>query len=126
MSSFEPELGQALFGQPHKEFSVPAIWEAALAQIEKELDRVMWNRHQRDYASPFGNTGESFECPVFSVYAYSWGDDDQPFNFKWKGIEISWYKYLGRGMSANIELTPDLAAEMLAECIPAVQELDVE
>src|ERR1044072_633897 len=111
MSEYTPEVGQALFGQPYKAFAVPEIWDAALSFLREELDRVMWNREQREYASPFGNTGNSFECPSFKVEAYCWDDErNQPFNFKWRGVEISWYKYLGRGMSANIELSPDLAA----------------
>ena len=37
----------------------------------------------------------------------------QPFNFRWRGIEISWYKWFGRGTSSNIEITPNMASEML-------------
>lgn len=123
--SYEPELGQAMFGQPYKQHEVPEIWDAALSFLRAELDRVMWNREQRQYDSPFGNTANRFECPAFIVEAYSWDDDyEQPFNFKWKGVEISWYKYLGRGMSANADLAPDQAAEMLTECLAAVRDLD--
>lgn len=125
MSEFQPEIGQALFGQPHQMHTVPDIWDAALCYLRESLDRVMWNREQREYASPFCNTGNSFECPTFKVDAYDWDDErKQPFNFKWRHVEISWYKYLGRGMSANVKLSPDLAAQMLAECLPAVSELD--
>jgi hypothetical protein len=121
---YEPELGQALFGQPHKAHAVPEIWDAALCFLRAGLDRVMWNRKQREYASPFGNTANRFECPAFTAEAYSWGNDEQPFNFKWGSVEISWYKYLGRGMSANVDLTPDMAAKMLDECLAAVRGLD--
>ena len=124
MTHYEPELGQALFGQPHKKHQVPAIWDAALSFLREELDRVMWNREQREYASPFSNTANRFECPAFTVEAYSWGDDAQPFNFKWGGVEIGWYKYLGRGMSANVDLTADMAVSMLDECLAAVRALD--
>lgn len=72
----------------------------------------------------FSNTGNSFECPVFRVEAYSWSDEEQPYNFKWRDVEISWYKYLGRGMSANQELSPERAAEMLIECLGYLRKRD--
>ena len=123
-----PELGQAAFGQPYKEYEVPVIWEAALSHLDAELRRVMWNIHQKEYASPFSNTGASFEgCKEFSVFAYSWDfDSTQEFNFKWRNVEISWYKYLGRSMSANMPLTADLSSEMLEECVTAVLRYELE
>lgn len=124
---YEPELGQAIFGQPHKEFEVPQIWDAALESVRHTLDIVMWNIHQKEYSSPFGNTGNSFKCDTFEVEAYSWNDEvEQPYNFKWRDVEISWYKYHGRGMSANKKLSPDLAAEMLKECTAALWKLNEE
>lgn len=123
---YEPELGQMLFGQPFKEYKVPKIWKAALVALYEELDRVMGNITQTNYSNPFENTGNSFSCDTFEVHAYSWVDDEQPYNFKWKDVEIGWYKYLGRGMSANQDLIPDLAAEMLTECLAACREYEKE
>jgi hypothetical protein len=115
--TYTPELGQALFGQPSQAFEVPEIMEAALASIRDRLDILMWNRTQEEYASPFGNTGNSYTNETFRVVAYSWGSDEQPFNFAWRDLRISWYKYFGRGMSANLEITPDLASECLTDCL---------
>lgn len=119
---YMPEMGQAIFGQPHKEYAVPQIWDAALCFLREELDRVQWNAHQKEYSSPFNNTGNTFKCAVFEVHAYSWDDEYQPYNFKWRDVEISWYKYLGRGMSASRPLPPDLAAAMLQDCMEACQQ----
>lgn len=124
VEEFRPTLAQAVFGQPHQQFTVPEVWETALRFLREEHIRIMEERHRSGYDSPFDSTGTSFECPTFKVEAYDYDDDrQQPFNFKWRHVEISWYKYLGRGMSANIELSPDLAAQMLAECLLAVEEL---
>jgi hypothetical protein len=99
---YEPELGQFLFGQPWQKLECPKLLEAALVMIDNELDRIMWNINQEAYSSPFENTGTSFKCyNIFEVKAYNWGDKAQDYNFKWKDIEVSWYKYLGRGMSVN-------------------------
>lgn len=109
-----------IFGQPHKEHATSNLVEAALQRISYELDRVMWNVNQEQYSSPFSNTGNSFKCETFEVEAYSWNDEvEQPYNFKWRGVEISWYKYLGRGMSANMDIPPALVSEMLDACIKA-------
>jgi len=109
-----------------KTFEVPIIWEAALQYLSYDLCRVMQNKTQKEYQSPFSNTGNKFKCDAFEVEAYSWGDDEQPFNFKWRDVEISWYKWCGRGMSSNVELTPQLAQEMLVDCLKCLQIIDNE
>jgi hypothetical protein len=125
VDKYEPEFGQFLYGQPYKQYEVPNIWLAALDLIDKELCRVMRNINQEEYDSPFGNTGNRFECDKFIAEAYSWDNDyEQPFNFKWRDVEISWYKYCGRGMSANQELTAELAEDMLEGCLEVIERLD--
>lgn len=124
---YEPEIGQMLFGQPHQRFEVPLYVEAALRAISAELDRVMWNLHgeEYEYESPFANTGNRFECDTFKVHAYDWNEDHhQAWNFKWKDIEISWYKHYRRGASINREIGPAECAVMLFECHEAVTRLD--
>ncbi len=122
MNQYEPEIGQALFGQPHQQFPTNSYIEAALQMLSEELKRVMWNINQEEYPSPFDNTGMKFECETFKVHAYSWGYGLQPWNFKWSDIEISWYKYLGRGMSSNKEIKPAIAAKMLDQCLKAIRK----
>lgn len=108
-------------------YDVPPIMDAALRFISERLSTMMWNKHQVHYDSPFGNTGNSFKCETFEVQAYSWGEDDaQPFNFKWQNLQISWYKYLGRGMSANMEISPQLASACLIECLAAIEKMDTD
>jgi hypothetical protein len=127
IEKYEPEVGQGVFGQPSQEFAVPMYIESHLNFIREELDRVMWNINQETYDSPFGNSGNSFDCEVFNVAAYDWNDDViQEFNFKWRNLKISWYKYLGRGMSMNRECSPEEAALMLNECITFIQKMDAK
>ena len=126
MDKYEPEIGQAVFGQPHQEFAGGDLLEAALRAIESELCRVQWNLHQVDYASPFGNTGSRYANDVFQVEAYSWNDEvEQPWNFKWRDIEVSWYKHCGRGLSVNRRVSPDEVAEMLTLCLASIRAEDV-
>lgn len=35
--NYEPEIGQALFGQPHREFAASNLLDAALRSISREL-----------------------------------------------------------------------------------------
>ena len=109
------------FAQPCKPFEVPTIWEAALAMLRDGLDRVVWNVTQQEAPAFFGSGGARFECAAFCVEGYSWDEDThQPWNFRWGTVEISWYKNLGRGMSANCQLDAHSAEAMLLECLEAV------
>jgi len=121
---YEPELGQAVFGQPSQEFAVSELLEAALGHIREELNRVLWNRLQQDCRSPFDNSSARFETEGLSIHAYDWGDDDQPWNLKCGDIEISWYKYIGRGMSVNRAMTPDDIDRFLEKAISIVRACD--
>lgn len=123
--SYMPELGQAMFGQPTQQYECPEWLEAYLWHIDKEIDRVMWNINQEEWDSPFANTGNSYKNDVFEVEAYSWDDsEDQSYNFKWHDIEISWYKYCGRGMSVNKKVTFKEGHQMLNECLKSIRKLD--
>ena len=127
MNDYEPELGQALFGQPYKEYDVSNLLHAALQSIDAELDRVMGNVTQKEYHSPFANSGNDFKCDAFEVDAYSWDETiEQKYNFKWRDIEISWYKYLGRGMSVNRVMSNDYIAQMLDDCLLALETYEGE
>ncbi len=120
------ELGQALLGHPVQSHDVPEIWIAALDAVNDEIELVLFNERQIAVSGPMCNSGERYDCDVFSAHAYDWGNEDQPWNFKWRDVRVSWYKWCGRGMSANMPLTPDMAAEMLSECLAAVKSAEAE
>lgn len=116
--------------EPDKEefnYDVPNYIEAALNQIDTELNRVMWNIHQQEYDSPFSNSGEEYKDDIFEVEAYDWDDEsEQEYNFKWKDYKIRWYKYCGRSMEANRYMSPQECAEMLDECLADIRSLDID
>lgn len=128
MKDFQPELGQMAFGHPFQEHAVPEIMDAVLNAIREEYDRVYWNANQKECPSPFGNSGPAgnLKTEVFEVCAYDWGDEPQPFNFAWRDLRISWYKYCGRGASANMEISPELAAQCLIECLASLRALELD
>ena len=99
---------------------------AALSYIDDVLDNCMFNANGEEYESPFSDTGNSFKCDTFEVRAYDWDWDaredstPQPFNFKWRDIEVTWPKYVSRGPKTNRKVSPDEISEMLDECVEAI------
>lgn len=124
MSEYTPELGQALWGHLTKEYEASDILDAALCFLRDRLETVLWNNFQRECPSPFNNSGSRFDTEGLSIHSYSWVDDDQPWNFKCGDIEVSWYKYLGRGMSVNKDLTPSEVSELLKTALAIIDGCD--
>ena len=88
MDQYQPELGQMIFGQPHKQYAVSEIVEAALRSISNELERAMWNINQKEYSSPMDNSGNvgGFVCPTFEKTAYNTVVAAKAFTDKMKSL----------------------------------------
>jgi len=132
MSDFEPELGQMAFSNTEwQQHEVPELALATLKAIADEIERVEWNRTQKIYEAPTSNNGGHYKTDKFEMNAYCWCDGEEhkescPPNFKWRDVIINWYKYLGRGTSSNTDLTPDLIATMLEDCLASIRARDVD
>lgn len=122
------ELGRILLSQNKiQSYDCPSYVIALLRDIAKRLDIVMWNITQEEYDNPFDNTGNSFVCDVFEVHAYNWNDETiQPYNFKCGDIEISWYKYCGRGCTMNSQYTIYEIIDMYNRCVKKLEEMNKE
>ena len=105
-----------------KEHDVSELLCAALEYLESEISRVYWNKHQEEWQSAFRNTGSSYRTDTFSIAAYNWGDEKDG-SFKWRDIEVNWYKNLGRGTYSNKDITPDEINEMLNDCLNNTTEI---
>ena len=118
------ELGNLMFNtNQNQQYSCPHYVTALLNEIDNQLLRIMWNKNHKEYESPFGNTGNKFFNKVFQAQAYDWNEDiEQQFNFKYKDVKISWYKYLGRDTTINKEITPEEAVHMFNDCINSLKE----
>jgi hypothetical protein len=107
-----PELGQLCFGQPWQNLKCPENVVTALQSLA-----LVWDCTNCGDA-PFGNSGVRYDGKVFSAHAYSWNEDEkQQFNFKWRDVRVSWYKYLGRNTTINRLMTDDELRQMLKECL---------
>lgn len=110
---FVPELGQMMFGTPNVAGNHDAEWARhGLYSISEAL-----GNERPGYACDFEND-------VFEMHPYWWGDEDAPeaerpnFRHKASGLEISWYKYIGRGMSGPER--PSNWPQIVADCISSV------
>lgn len=119
MKEFEPELGQMLNGQPYHRYECPEYIIALLQYLEYEMENTY---DEIDGNSPFRNTGNTFNNGVFKVESYSWNDEiPQLWNFKYLDIEISWYKWLGRGTTINKKFSTKKIIEMFDNCLESIR-----
>lgn len=127
IKKIEPRLGQGIVGRPFKEFEVPEWLMAFLEYIREEIKRVEWNNRQEEF-DPFehvrGRPYQSYKTDKFEVRGYNWSPENPTAdtNFKWRDLEISWYKDLGREMSMNKEISLGEGAEMLRECLEDIRK----
>jgi hypothetical protein len=100
------------FGQPWQQRECPEKVKSALDALKSAWYAV------RENENPFSNTGARFDGDKFKAHAYSWNDDEeQEFNFAWRDVRVSWYKYLGRGTTINRDMADGEVSEMLRECM---------
>jgi len=101
-----------MFG-PEKDYLVEAIIRAV---GEHFSDKDEW-------ASKYGTDEDN--C-VFMMHKYCWCDcedcnwcsgDAPNFHYKPLDFRVTWYKYIGRGMQYNKEISVEDCAKMLQDCI---------
>ena len=103
---------------------IPLI-QSILNRIHREMDRLYWNKYQKEMSSPFDNTGEEYYNDTFIVRAYYWGDDESNLpNFEYPGFEAYWYKHSSRGLTVYSEndLTLEFLTNMLNDCMIALRK----
>lgn len=105
------------------------LMNAVLIKIRKELDRLYWNRNQKEMESPFDNTGAEYSNDTFTVRAYNWNEDEEDIiakpNFEWGPIRVYWYKHEGRGNTIYAKIgydDPAIYSHMLNKCIEALKK----
>lgn len=124
MSSFNPELGQALFGNPTGSYALPEYVEALFFHILSEISRVYWNLNQESWSCRYTSDPG---IPGLTVRPYYWGEDEDESvkpNFVFSDVEIRWYKYTGRGMSCSHELTEKEWVKWFDACIKVIRDYE--
>lgn len=104
------------------------LMNAVLLRIRRELDRLYWNKYQREMESPFDNTGTTYFNDTFTVRAYYWGEDPEEEtkpNFECGPVRVYWYKHEGRGNTIFTRKgfdTPETYALMLDKCLDSLRK----
>lgn len=105
-------------------YNTSHLLDAALQYLSIELYKYIMHDN---IDNPFDNSGTEFKNEIFEVISYDWREDYdkgiiQPYNFKWRDFEVKWYKYLGRGMECNREISNDEIDVMLNECLKSIDD----
>lgn len=119
---FEPELGQFIKDEQYEQHD--ALW--AIHGLHVIADTV--DPKNLGY-------GVKIDTPVFTMRMYNWEDcacpnDDEHTNncpeaephfyHKPSGLGIRWYKYIGRGLSAN-HPEPDNWGAVVTDCLVSLR-----
>lgn len=97
--------------------------DSSLRCLAQFMD-IKFKKDNKEYRDPFGNSCEAeiFKNEVFEVVPYIEVDDgpEQPYNFKWRDLQVSWYKHAGRGTTASRPITTEEPYQMLKECLESL------
>ena len=104
--------------------------QCALDKIRKELDRLYWNKNQREMDSPFDNScSEDYKNNYFVVRSYKWNFDDEDYedlpNFESPHLRVKWYKHSNRGVEVFMLknfVSADTVMTELTNCLKALKE----
>lgn len=117
------ELGNIIFNEnKNQEFICPDWVVALLKDIKERLNTALWNKYQLEMPSPFDNSNSIYDGKCFEVKAHLWSSETKRlYNFKYKNIEISWYKYLGRDTTINGEYSNEEIINMYNDIIKEIK-----
>lgn len=115
------ELGNLMFnGNTIQRYICPKYIIALIRDLGQRIEQITGN-------NPCDNTGAIFETETFVIEAFNWNEEvDQPYNFKYKDVEISWYKRLGRDTTINGDYSATQIIEMYNKCIEAIDKYEEE
>lgn len=115
------ELGDIMFhNNTIQSYICPEYIVALLSDLGDRIENITG-------VNPFQNTAAEFKTETFEVEAYNWDENrEQPYNFKYKYIEISWYKRLGRDTTINGVYLPSQIVRMYNDCLEAIKKVENE
>ncbi|MFA5377178.1 MAG: hypothetical protein WC455_15615 [Dehalococcoidia bacterium] len=150
MNYFEPELGQAVVGKPWQLLDCPPYIERGLEFLGYEVARVTGcesptGNNGESFANDtfrmnsyyWGDCTCGFADIEYNERLDNWFNTHKlgpkghardcltvrP-NFAYEDIEVSWYKYLGRGMSINRQVSEKEAASVIKNCLQSLWNVE--
>ena len=116
------ELGQMIFGNPVGAYECTDFVEALVSALFDEIERVYWNKNQQEW-----DKDEDPNFPGIEYHSYYWGDDDKEAvkpNFKFKDIEVRWYKHPFRYATVNVSMTEKEWKKWFDQCMKVIRNED--
>lgn len=114
-----------------KEISLSDFAQPQTAAVLESMLRLLAKTGDPSPGSLAEKYGADLENEKFRMRRYCWcegeecpwcGPENSPnFLHKPSGLKIWWYKYIGRGMLFSREPSSSEAAEMLCECLGALE-----
>jgi hypothetical protein len=126
--TYEPELGQMVYGNPPSEVDFNMLERSTLME---SMVLVLANKATGDEKYAIHPETRTFENDTFVLNPYYWGDNDATsalpnFLHKASGFELRWYKYIGRGMSVNRRVTLAEFQAIFDECMASLAKVEEE
>lgn len=109
------------------DFQVPEFVTWLLHGVRYNIGRVYWNINQTEWDGG-GFHREAFEhenhhCGIERItWSNHRNEDTYIPNVAFDGVYIYWYKYLGRGMSANVNYTNDQWIEWFNKLMEVIRK----
>jgi hypothetical protein len=125
MSTFEPELGQIIFGNAGSSFEFEMQYHVdagihALGALVAPLCEGGYD--------PTSNTGAEYANSTFVLRAYCWCDETRsgheegcPPNFVCGDFAATWYKHAGRGHSQSRLLSEKEWLSIMTRCLSSLE-----
>lgn len=107
-------------------FETDDFHNALLQSVLREIERVFWNRNQRQW-DDYEDAGIEGVVTRPYHYCYCEGDDHDDDckgalpNFEFDGVHFHWYKRPGRGMSVNVDMNAGSWREWHARVMAVVK-----
>ena len=136
---FEPELGQMVSSKAFGEYECPQFFITLLGAISDEIDRITSNKNGRGI-NPANNEASEYINGTFEMRSYYWGEcsrhetfdisceicqKEEAPNFKYKDLEVRWYKYLGRGTSCNKIINAQEGVDIFTDCMKSLETEEI-
>lgn len=125
-------LGDMESGKTLRIVNSPGAFGPTRGYLVESVVRAVAEAHEKDPAAWSSKYGTVVENETFSMHPFCWCEEEEcpwcgptnapNFHYKPSGFKLWWYKYIGRGMEMNREVTSAECAEMLSRCLPPPQQ----
>lgn len=139
---YKPNFAEIMLRNAHEEYDLGENERYAsekLYALSEQLGRMNPKAQAHGCLGGEWGYGQDFKNDVFEMHPYWWGEctcgagdesdehkDECKLmlpNFRCGDIEISWYKYIGRGMTVSRKVSREELREMFRKCFASISQV---